>query len=161
MNYLFPHKYKKIGILILIPSIIIGLIVFLEEYEPSFMNFNLPAIFIEKILFYNLNQEEPLLKIVNNNILNEIMMTLTIISALFVPFSKEKTEDEYISRLRLKSLVWAVYVNYSILLLSSLLIFDLSFLLIMIFNMFTVLLFFIIRFNWQFYKFKKATNYEE
>ena len=39
--------------------------------------------------------------------------------------------------------------------------FDFSFLWVMIFNMFTVLLFFIIRFNWQISKLKKSANYEE
>ena len=98
---------------------------------------------------------------VNNNILNEIFGILIIISSLFVAFSKEKSEDEYISKIRLESLVWAVYFNYGILLFSILFVFDFSFLWVMIFNMFTVLLFFIIRFNWQISKLKKSANYEE
>jgi len=37
----------------------------------------------------------------------------------------------------------------------------LAFLWVMIFNMFTILLFFIIRFNWQISKLQKAVRYEE
>ena len=96
-----------------------------------------------------------------NNILNEVLGVLVIISSLLVAFSKEKSDDEYISKIRLESLVWAVYVNYGILLISFIFIFDLSFLWVMIFNMFTVLLFFIIRFNWQISKLKKSASYEE
>jgi len=83
------------------------------------------------------------------------------LSSLLVAFSKEESEDEYISKIRLESLVWAVYFNYAILLISSLFIFDFAFLWVMIFNMFTILLFFIIRFNWQIYKLKKFVHYEE
>ena len=149
VNYLFPNKFKVIGWFILIPSAFIGLVTLIYEYEPSFLDFNVPAIFIDDFF-----TDKKLFGIVKNNILNEIFGILIIISSLFVAFSKEKSEDEYISKIRLDSLVWAVYVNYGILLFSILFIFDFSFLWVMIFNMFTVLLFFIIRFNWQISKLK-------
>jgi hypothetical protein len=94
---------------------------------------------------------------VNNNILNEIVGVLIILSSIFVAFSKEKEEDEYILKIRLESLVWAVYVNYGILLISLLFIYDFSFLYVMIFNMFTVIIFFIIRFYWQLNKLKNES----
>ncbi|RPD96202.1 hypothetical protein EGM88_10580 [Aureibaculum marinum] len=158
INYLFPYKFKKIGWFILIPSAILGFVTLIFDYEPSFLDFNLPAIFINDL---NLFSDKRLFGMVNNNIFNEILGIFIIISSLFVAFSKEKSEDEYISKIRLESLVWAVYINYAILLFSFMFIFDFSFLYVMIFNMFTVLLFFIIRFNWQISKLKKTANYEE
>ncbi|MCB0745212.1 MAG: hypothetical protein KDC67_14990 [Ignavibacteriae bacterium] len=158
LNYLFPNKFKKVGWLILIPSSIVGLVTLIFAYQPSFLDFNVPAIFVDEL---TLSDNKRLFGMVNNNILNEILGILIIISSLFVAFSKEKSEDEYISKIRLESLVWAVYVNYAILLFSFLFIFDFSFLYVMIFNMFTVLLFFIIRFNWQISKLKKSVGYEE
>lgn len=156
VNYLFPSTYKKIGWTILIPSAILGLVILIIEYKPDFLNFTVPAIFVNE--FFG---EKQFLGMITNNILDEILGILVIISSLFVAFSKEKSEDEYISKIRLESLVWAVYVNYGILLISFLFIYDLSFLWVMIFNMFTVLLFFIIRFNWQISKLKKSASYEE
>ena len=156
LNYLFPSKYKRIGLLVLIPSIIIGLIIPVLEYEPDFLDFNVPAIFIDE--FFGKKQ---LFGIVENNILNEIFGILIIVSALLTAFSKEIIEDEYVSKIRLESLVWAVYINYGVLLFSFLFIFDFAFLWVMIFNMVTVLIFFIIRFNWQISKFKKSARYEE
>jgi hypothetical protein len=155
VNYLFPNKYKKIGWLILIPSAIFGLITLITEYEPDFLNFKVPAIFIDE--FFN----KRLFGVVENNILNEIFGILIIISLLLVAFSKEKSEDEYISKIRLESLVWAVYVNYGILIIAFLFIFSFSFMWIMIFNMFTILVFFIIRFYWQISKLKKSADDEE
>ncbi len=156
LNYLLPNKYKKIGWSILIPSAIIGLITLIFEFEPTSLDFNIPAIFIDELL-----GDKHFFGIVNNNILNEILGALIVLSSLLVAFSKEESEDEYISKIRLESLVWAVYFNYAILLISFVLIFDLAFLWVMIFNMFTILLFFIIRFNWQISKLKKVNHYEE
>lgn len=156
--YLFPNKFKKIGMFLLIPSAVLGISTLVYEYDLSFLDFNLPAIFIDGI--YS-NSGNALFGIVNNNILDEILGVLIIISSLFVAFSKEKAEDEYIAKIRLESLVWAVYVNYGILLLSMLFVFEFSFFYVMIFNMFTVLLFFMVRFNWQISKLKKVANYEE
>jgi hypothetical protein len=155
-KYLFSYKYKKIGWLILVPSAILGLVSLLVSYEPSFLNFNIPAIFISELF-----GDMKLFGMVNNNILNDIVGVLIIISSLLVAFYKEKSEDEYISKIRLESLVWAVYVNYGILLISFLIIYDSSFLWVMMFNMFTILIFFIIRFNWQISRLKKLANYEE
>tara|TARA_B100000780_G_scaffold63696_1_gene41519 strand:- start:161 stop:637 length:477 start_codon:yes stop_codon:yes gene_type:complete len=156
LNYLLSNKYKKIGWSILIPSAIIGLITLIFEFEPTSLDFNIPAIFIDELL-----GDKHFFGIVNNNILNEILGALIVLSSLLVAFSKEESEDEYISKIRLESLVWAVYFNYAILLISFVLIFDLAFLWVMIFNMFTILLFFIIRFNWQISKLKKVNHYEE
>lgn len=158
-KYLIPNKYKKIGWIVLIPSAIIGLITLYSEYEPSMLDFNLPALFIDSPLFANSGGK--LFGMVENNILNEIIGVLLIISALMVAFSKEKLEDEYIANIRLESLVWAVYINYGILLLSFIFVFDFSFFYVMVFNMFTLLLFFIIRFNWQVSNLQKLGSYAE
>lgn len=159
VNYLFPNRYKKVGWLIFIPSAILGVLALIFDYQPSVLSCRVPAIFIDEFSFSDDNFK--LFGMVENNLLNEILGVLIIVSSLLVAFSKEKLEDEYISKLRLESLVWAVYVNYGILLVSFLFIFDFSFLWVMIFNMFTILLFFIVRFHWQLSKLKKAAHYEE
>jgi hypothetical protein len=96
-----------------------------------------------------------------NNVLNEIIGVILILSFLMVAFSREKQEDELIAKIRLDSLVWATYLNYAVLLFSLLFVFGLSFLWVMIFNMFTILLFFVIRFHWQVRKLNKSLSYEE
>ncbi len=155
-KYLFSHKFKKIGWIILIPSVVLGFLVVLFNYEPDFLDFNVPALVVEELM-----GEREYFGLINNNILNEIFGILIIISSILVAFSKEKIEDELISKIRLESLVWATYVNYGILIVAIIFVFDISFLWVMIFNMFTILLIFIIRFNWQVSKFKKAIGYEE
>lgn len=153
-KFLFPNKYKNVGLLLFFPSAIIGLFALVNDYQPNWLDFNVPTLFIDKNI-------KELFGFTDNNILNEILAVLIIISSLLVSFSKEKIEDEYISKLRLESLVWAVYINYGILLFAFIFIHDISFLWIMIFNMFTVLLFFMVRFNWLIFKIKKSAYYEE
>jgi hypothetical protein len=156
LNFLFPHQYKKIGLTILIPSIIIGLIVVNYDLEPELFDMNVPAIFVDEIM-----GEEFIFGTTRNNVLNEIIGVVLILSFLMAAFSKEKQEDELIAKIRLESLVWATYVNYAVLLFSMIFIYGISFLWVMIFNMFTILLFFIIRFNWQVHKLNKSMGNEE
>lgn len=155
MNFLFPSRYKKIGWVLLIPAAIFGLFTLIYEIEPSFLNFTIPTLFYERIF-----GESQLLDRIHDNILNEILGLLVIVASLLVAFSKEKAEDEYISKIRLESLVWAVYLNYGILFIAFIFVFGISFLWIMIFNMYTILWFFIIRFNWQLSKLKNSANEE-
>jgi Ca2+-dependent lipid-binding protein len=105
--------------------------------------------------------EEFIFGTTRNNVLNEIIGVVLILSFLMAAFSKEKQEDELIAKIRLESLVWATYVNYAVLLFSMIFIYGISFLWVMIFNMFTILLFFIIRFNWQVHKLNKSMGNEE
>ncbi|NCF43159.1 MAG: hypothetical protein GWP32_09840 [Bacteroidetes bacterium] len=151
-NYLFPNCFKIYGWIILIPSLIVGALSLVFEIEPTALEFKMPALFVDEFMGQN-----KLAGTVNNNILNEIVGVLIILSSIFVAFSKEKEEDEYMLKIRPEPLVWAVYVNYGILLISLLFIYDFSFSYVMIFNMFTVIIFFIIRFYWQLNKLKNES----
>jgi len=156
LNYLFPHRYKKIGWIILIPSLILGLYALITDYSPDFFDTRVLAISADEIF-----SEKKIFGIVKDNILNEINGILIIISLLLVAFSKELNEDEYISKIRLESLVWATYFNYGLLLFSIIFFYGFAFLWIMEFNMFTILIFFIFRFNWEIRKLKKLQSDEE
>ena len=102
-NYLFPNCFKIYGWIILIPSLIVGALSLVFEIEPTALEFEMPALFVDEFMGQN-----KLAGTVNNNILNEIVGVLIILSSIFVAFSKEKEEDEYILKIRLESLLWAV-----------------------------------------------------
>ncbi|MBK8698611.1 MAG: hypothetical protein IPN29_03360 [Saprospiraceae bacterium] len=150
-NYLFPHTYKNLGWMVLVPSAIAGFLIVAFNYEPKFLELTVPAFFVNQ--FFG---DEMWFGFIKNNILNEVIGVLLIVSALLVAFSKEKEEDEFIAKIRMESLVWATYVNYGILLLAMVFVYDLSFFWVMIINMFTILFIFIIRFNWLISKFRSA-----
>jgi uncharacterized membrane protein len=84
---------------------------------------------------------------VDLNFTDEIALTGIILSLLFIAFAREEHEDEYIGSIRLKSLQWAVLVNYSLLILATWLIHGFPFIDVMMYNMLTVLIIFIVRFH--------------
>ena len=98
---------------------------------------------------------------VKDNISDEILGILFIVGAILVAFSKEKHEDEFIAKIRMESLVWATYINYAILIFCMLFFYNIGFLYVMIFNMFTVLLLFILRFYYLLYRSNKSMSYEK
>ena len=92
------------------------------------------------------------------DVTNSLVGILFIIGALMVSFSKEKREDEFIANLRLSSLLWSVWVNYILLLIAFLFIWNFDFLSVMVYNMFTILIIFIIRFNYLLYRSSKSMS---
>jgi hypothetical protein len=155
-NYLFPNRFKKIGWLLFIPGIILGIVFLIYESDISLFNISVFAIAEEEIL-----SDATYFSILRNNVLDEITSLLLIIGALLFAFSKEKSEDEFISKIRLESLVWATYMNYVILILAIIFVFNMTFFWVLVFNMFTLLVFFLVRFNWALYKFKNQIRDEE
>ena len=155
-NYLFSSKFKKIGWFLFVTGIIQGLIYFIYQSEPTFLNVNVLAI-AEQSLF----SKTSFFSITKTNLFDEIIGLFLIIGSIFIAFSKEKSEDEFISKIRLESLVWATYINYAILTLTIIFVYDLVFFWVLVFNMFTILIFFIIRFNWALYKSKTQLQNEE
>ena len=103
------------------------------------------------------NKDDGFFKIVENSVIDEIIAIAIIVGGLLVGFSKEKVEDEFIYKLRKDSLVWAIIFNYVILLLAIIFVYDFTFFDILVFNMFTPIIFFVVRFNFL----KGRLNHEE
>lgn len=147
-RFLLPHSLKRIGWLLFIPSLAFGVLVQHFEYEIAGFDIMTGSSILVA--------EHPL----RNNLTNELAGVLVLISGFLVAFSKERVEDEWVSRIRLESLQWSVYLNYALLLVALIVIYDEEFFYVMIYNMFTILIFFIVRFNFVLYIkdrwFKKA-----
>jgi hypothetical protein len=78
-----------------------------------------------------------------------------------VAFSKLKTEDEYMMKIRLESLVWAVYVNFIVIIIANIAIFGIDFLDVLMLNMYTILVLFILKFYSAIFKFKQIIKHAE
>jgi len=140
---LLPNRFKLIGWIMLIPSALLGFLLMLSDLESKLaINSKVFALYNDEIL-----GDKNHFGIISTDITNTLVGVVFILGAMMVGFSKEKQEDEYIANLRLSSLMWAVWVNYVLLFLSFIFIYGMSFLHVMIYNMFTVLISFIGRFN--------------
>jgi len=151
IKLLLPNKYKKIGWIILIPSFILGFYLILTSFQPSWLNARVFSIFPD-----DYSSSKKYFSWMDVNLTNTLVGSLFIIGSLLVSFSKEKNEDEFIANIRSSSLLWAVLVNYILLLISFILVYGTSFLNVMLYNMFTVFLIFITRFNYILYKNSKS-----
>jgi len=155
-RFLFSHTFKPVGWFLLIIGIVLGIILMLNDFDYPTIEMAVYPLIGERDVF-----SKPPLEWSKNNIADEIAAILIIVGGILVSFSKTKDEDEYISKIRMESLIWATYVNYIVLLVAVLFVFDLTFFNVMICNMFTILLFFIARFQFMLYKSKKGFQDEE
>jgi hypothetical protein len=147
-NLLLPNKFKFWGWILLIPTTILGIIESIGHFEGLELKCKVFAIISD----YPLTSDNPPFGIIETNIVPTALGILFIVAAIFVGFSQEKKEDEFIFNLRLSSLIWAVWVNYILLFICFLFIYGMPFYNVMLYNMFTVLIIFIIRFNYILYK---------
>jgi hypothetical protein len=135
-NFLLPNKCKFIGWIMFIPSFILG-VLWLCNIRAD----------IQAPVFAVWSSSSEIFTVIQKNIYNEIVCSALLISLIMIAFAKEKNEDEYIQKIRLDSLVWALYINFIALFISELFVFKEAFTTVMIINMFTLLILFVIRFN--------------
>jgi len=148
-SLLLPNRYKRIGLLILAPSLVLGILVRFFDFQFSFLTLQY---FKTGINTKNMHLEDAI------NLTDELALTGIIVSLLFIAFAREKTEDEYIAHTRLESLKWAVLINYLLLLLATWLVHGFSYIDVMMYNMLTVLIIFIVRFNYVLNNSKKSSE---
>lgn len=147
---LLPYRYKKIGCFIFYPALLLGLLIIFKNIEVGWLNVKMLSIFPDI-----LSNNNHYFSIIEVNLTNTLTGILFLVGALLVGFTEEKFEDEFIEKLRLSALLWAVLINYILLLLAFVFIYQFQFINVMVFNMFTVLLLFIVRFRYLLYKYAK------
>ncbi|WP_396193222.1 hypothetical protein [Flavobacterium sp.] len=158
-HFLFPNSFKKIGWILFVPSFIFSLYILTidDSFTIDALNINVLAIYNDGLFKSN----NAFFKIIENNIGDELYVIGLIVGGILIGFSKLKNEDEMISKIRYESLVWATYFNYAIIILFTIFFFGIGYYSILMFNTFTLLLFFIIRFHYKIYQLNKISNDDE
>ena len=146
---LLPSRFKYIGTVLLIPSIILGLLFRFRDFSFDFLTLRRSYSLVNG---NSLNLDEQI------NLTDELSLTGLIVGLLFIAFSRQKQEDEFIHHTRLQSWQWAVLINYGLLILATWLVHGLAYIDVMMYNMLTVLLIFIIRFHFILFRNKNAEN---
>jgi hypothetical protein len=112
---LLPFKFRYYGIFFLIIAVVCGYLYYFGG-RPDFFTIPVFAAVTSYI-------ETRTLVLAQTNILDEIAILLFVISLIFFGFSKDKTETEHSIYLRLKSLIFSVYITSSVWILLFLLIY--------------------------------------
>ena len=146
---LLPSRFKYIGTVLLIPSLLLGLLFRFRDFSFDFLTLRRSYSLVNG---NSLNLDEQI------NLTDELALTGLIVGLLFIAFSRQKQEDEFIHHTRLQSWQWAVLINYGLLVLATWLVHGLAYIDVMMYNMLTVLLIFIIRFHFILFRNKNAEN---
>lgn len=134
---MLPFRYKWLGVVLALIGIIIGIAVMYFDFRPEWLEFETHP----DMVFMN-----------TQNLMDEVALSLVLIGLLAVAFSRERTEDEFVAHIRLRSLWWAIAIYYGIVFISVWMFYNDAFLSVMIYHLFMPLLFYVILFRlnyWQ------------
>ena len=94
-------------------------------------------------------------------VMNNIAIIGTVVGALFIGFSREKIEDEMIQHIRLNALMAAMWINYLLLIVVSLSIYNINYLTVMACGMATPLVIFLLVYHFNLYRLNRNLHHEK
>lgn len=127
---MLPYGFKKAGWIILIPAFVLGVYMFIDGSLDGWLRLD------------ESESRETVIRILNN-----IAIIGTIVGSIFIACSKERVEDEMISAMRLNSLLLSLYIDFGLLIMASLFLYELDFLNIMFLHLCALPVLFVI--IWQ------------
>lgn len=130
-SLLISHNFRKVGFVLLPFAIALLIAVFINDYSIPFLKYQAPIMALKPV------------DIRNYDLSDEVAILISFVSLFMIAFSKEKQEDEYLLKVRLRALQISVYINYLVLAVSVLAVYGLGFLYVLYGNLFTILIIFI------------------
>ncbi len=151
---LLPHKFKRAGIIIALPALVLMILVLYFDTAFPFLTYVARGkpITLEGVLFWHLP---------SHNFTGDVAAVLLMTGLLLVAFSQEKYEDERIAKIRLESLLWALLANSLLVIAAIIFVYGTYFLVVMMYNICTPLIIFIVRFNLLMYIDKRKLQKED
>ncbi len=137
---------QRIGWVLLGPSALLGIVLMLDDFNLEWL-----CTAVSRRL-----PDFPIMETLNN-----IALIGTLVSLLFIVCSRERVEDEMIGRMRLNALLAALYVNTAFIIAAALTTYGLKFLNIMVYNLFTMPVIFLVIYRWQLWRARKEAVDEE
>lgn len=145
-KFLFPNYLRPVGMALFLPGLILGIAYLYFDYA-------IPGFALQ------IREHNSLLQGANENFTNELALLLITVGLLLIAFSREKSEDELLSKIRLNALYWAILINGIVYLLLTIVfalffvitkndLFGSAFMQLGFYNLFTPLLIFIIRYQY-------------
>jgi len=148
MNYLFSNKFKKVSGWIFYLSIPVGLFLMLTERIQDVFVVNVFSIFSYEWV----GTKTPGFRWIENGLGDEVFTLLIIVSGIVSSFSKEKIEDELISRIRLESLSLSLFISSGLIIVSTFLVYNITYMYVLVFNLFLILFLFNLLFKFRLFK---------
>ncbi len=160
-KFLLPPKFKSVGWILIGVSLILYLWANLIGDIPFLANAKILCIYYSDANLWKNTAASKFFQLRQTDIQPDIIGILLILGCLFVAFSRLKFEDEYIMKIRLESLVWATCVNFILLIIAIIAVWGTDFLVVMEYNMVTILILFVIRFYYVLFLSRKIPGNEK
>ena len=157
-DYLFPHRFKWIGWSLFLPFALLFFVgpMCTNAIDDDLISF--PTLVIEAGFQHD---AELFVGVQREGMFDEICIVAMSLGLLFVAFSREKDEDEYVEHLRLHSFVWAIKANTVLLILGTWFFFGGLYLWFILFWLISLFLIYIAKFQWELRKMRKEGGDEE
>jgi len=133
---LLSYRWKWVGIFLSLAGIILAVMYFFFDFSFTLPVFAVFSSFIETKIFATFT----------TNFADELILILLITGVGLIVFSKEKHETEMLDKLRLSAIFKSILANTIFLLFSVLFIYGTGFMAIMIFNLISGSVFYLIFF---------------
>ena len=147
-NYLFPYRFRIVGWVLAIVAVAACFL-----FKNWF--FKMPSLYYDGVPFLDDEEKTGFFCMARSGILTLAMPVFTI-GLLFIGFSKEKIEDEFVKSIREQSLVWATYVTAALFILATLFIAGFAYTYVPYVVFFVFLILFIVKFRIALLRFNKG-----
>jgi len=158
-NYLLPPYFKLIGLLMLLPTILYGVYVFLWTMMGSLMH-NLSRSWHNDPYPDGIATYAALIR-GGWSWHYQIIIFVFTLSFAFMAFSREKVEDEYIWKIRMNSLVSALMIDCILICVAIFTLIGMNFVTFMVFNFYLIVAIYLVIFRIAIYQAKKTIDYEK
>ncbi len=138
--FLLHNRFKIVGGILLFIGMVLGVIRFYFGLKPDYLKINVFSVY-SKFL------DTKYFSVITNNISEEIVGLLVLIGLFMMAFSKEKDEKDKVQMIRLSSMYLSVFINTLLLALSFFFIYGLAFAEMMVLNLYSILIIFLIIFR--------------
>ena len=151
MKLFLPNKLRIYGWVILLFGIILCVSRFYFGVKPEFLNIKVFAV-------YSKYFETNYFKVIENHVSEELTALLILVGLFILSFTNEKIENDSVSAIRYKSFIFAFYINTVLIALSFLFVYGFGFINILVINVFSPFIIYIILSRYFLSKILKSEN---
>lgn len=159
-DYLLPRRFKTLGWVVLLPTLFLGAVAIFSGTGTE----GLAEIIGKAIGQGRLASTADSVRRIGNDIepwLNNVLIIGIIGGSMLVTCSRERVEDEMIGRIRLNALLLSLYVNFAVVIVAALCVYGIDFLDVLVYNLFTLPLLFLMIYKGMLWKENRAASDEE
>jgi hypothetical protein len=138
--HLLSYQFKYPGFGSLMAGCIMAYLVISRNYKPDFLDVPVFAIYssyLNKVIF----------GITQTNFADELAIILLLLGLILLAVSKQKLEKDHYMKMRSNALIWSVFLNTALMMVAALTFFGMGYLIILMINIFSQLVIYLILFN--------------